>query len=102
MSQDKIIYEWGLYDNVEDDHFNCNATPQEIAEAMPDPDITVRLIRYDRNGESDECVVLPNGLFEHSAIFGAGYGTKVPKRYIEQLARWVEKYGYECREVFTF
>ena len=101
MVEDKIIYEWGLYDNVADDHFNCNASTQEIAEAMPNPDITLRLIRYERNGEWDDCVVLPNGLFEHDAIFGVGYGTKVPKRYIEQLARWVKKYGYECNEVWT-
>jgi hypothetical protein len=98
---DKIIYEWGLYDNVADDHFNCNASPQEIAEAMPDPDITIRLIRYERNGEWDDCVVLPNGLLEYDAYFGVGYGTKVPKRYIEQLARWVKKYGHECNEVWT-
>ncbi len=102
MTEDKIIYEWGLYHVVEDDHFEFQATPQQIAEAMPDPDVSVRLIRYDREGNWEDCHIGPDGTFEHGGFFLGGYSDKkVPKRYVEQAARWVKKYGYECHEVWT-
>jgi hypothetical protein len=99
MAQDKIIYDWGLYNVADDDHFEFEATPQQIAEAMPDPDISVRLIRYDRNGDWEDCYIGSDGTFEHDGFFLCGCSNrKVPKRYVEQAARWVSKYGYECRE----
>lgn len=99
---DKVIYEWGLYDNVADDHFNCNATPQEIAEALPDPNVSIRLLRYASESRPDgfnwtECYVTADGKFERQGLEGIH---KVPKRYVEQLARWVDKYGCECNEQF--
>ena len=100
MVEDKIIYDWELYDVVGDDHFNCMATIQEVIEALPDPDRSVRLIRYDREGNWEDCHIAPDGTFENDAVFFGGYGRKVPKRYIEQVARWVKRYGYECREVW--
>ena len=97
MQNLKVVYEWGLYDVVRDDHFNTDATPKEIAEAMSDPYVSLRLVRWstDESGLADmeDCHVRSDGTFE-----GGGYflqtGRKVPKRYSEQLARWVAKYGY--------
>ena len=98
---DKIIYDWGLYHVVDDDHFEVQATPQQIAKAMPDPDISVRLIRYDSEGWKD-CHIAPDGTFENDGFFIGGYpAKKVPKRYVEQAARWVNKYGYACHEVWA-
>ena len=98
----KVIYEWGLYDNVEDDHFNCDANPEEIAAALPDPDVSIRLLRYASSLRPDgylftDCYVTGDGTFQSDCFDG---GAKIPKRYVEQLARWVAKYGCECNEQF--
>ena len=50
---DKVIYEWGLYANKHDDHFEFQATPQRIAEALPNPDVSIRLIRYASESRPD-------------------------------------------------
>ena len=97
---DKVIYEWGLYANKGDDHFEFQATPQQIAEALPNPDVSIRLIRYASESRPDgflftECYVDQDGTFESNGYFDGGHGTKVPKRYVEQLARWVAKHGCE-------
>ena len=99
---DKVIYEWGLYDNKADDHFEFSATPQQISEALPDPNVSIRLLRYASESRPDgflftECYVTANGTFESEHLDGVH---KVPKRHVGQLARWVAKYGCECNEQF--
>ena len=95
--KETVKYEWGLYDVVEDNHFNTSATAKEVAEAMPDPNVIVRLIRYDPDEGYEDCHVVAGGTFEDDGHFLLG--TKVPKRFLDQLERWVVKYGYEVREV---
>lgn len=99
---DKVIYEWGLYDNVRDDHFEFSATPQQIAEALPSPDVSIRLLRYASESRPDgflftECYVTADGKFESEYLDGVH---KVPMRYVKQLAQWVAKYGCKCDEKF--
>lgn len=94
---EKIQYEWGLYDVVRDDHFECSATADEIAEYMMDPDVSLRLIRWHPDDGMDDCHVKPDGTFEANGWFRMGQGTKVSKRYVEQLRRWVMKYGYTVK-----
>jgi hypothetical protein len=102
MEREKVIYEWGLYDVVADDHFEFSATPQQIAEAMPDPDISVRLIRYQPDEGWEDCHITADGTFEFDGVFACGNGRHVPKRFVEQVARWVKKYGYELRSEGIF
>ena len=97
--KETVEYEWGLYHVVKDNHFNTSATAQEVAEAMPDPNVIVRLIRYDPDEGYEDCHVTSDGTFEDGGYFL--HGTKVPKRFKDQLQRWVEKYGYEVREVWA-
>jgi len=92
--KEKITYEWGLYDVVRDDHFQCSATPAEVAEYMMNPNVSLRLIRWHPDDGMDDCHVEPDGTFEAGGWFRLGQGTKVPKRYVEQLQRWVAAYGY--------
>ena len=94
---ERITYEWGLYDVVRDDHFQDSATPKEIAEYMMDPDVSLRLVRWHPDDGMDDCHVEPDGTFEADGWFRLGDGPKVPKRYVEQLRRWVEKYGYTVK-----
>ena len=97
---EKIVYEWGLYDVINDDHFNTDATRQEIAEAMPEPEISLRLVRWHPDDGAEDCYVRADGTFEKGGYF-PHTGLKVPKRYVEQLARWVAKYGYKIDDSFS-
>ena len=103
MQNDKVVYEWGLYDVVLDDHFNTEATPDEIAESMLDPEVSLRLTRWspDDSGlaEMEDCHVKADGTFENEGHF-LQTGRKVPKRYSQQLARWVAKYGYNISDSY--
>lgn len=97
-----IEYVWGLYDVKRDDHFNEEATPQEIAAYMMDPDVSLRLQRWHPEEGREDCHVKADGTFEANGWFALGQGHKVPKRYVQQLERWVRKYGYALDNVDTF